>query len=474
MALNLDEYRSRMACGPAQGIAGVENHIIVADCLEVLELLPDDCVDLIHTSPPYNIDRPYKGQKRDLHPLEAYLEFLQAVIVQLKRIVKPNGSIFWQTGYTQFQNGIQGDILPIDMVSYGLFHEEPIPLVLWDRIIWRYFGGMAFKRKFTNRHETILWYVRPTSGGTAAPYFDVDKIRERTRELDKRNNFWGRNPGNVWEVDRVAFGSTQQSSHIAVYPEEVTERIIRACSPPDALILDPFSGSGTTLKVARGLGRRWIGVEIVEDYAVESEVRLGYQQANEPASLASGIIKTEIFAGRRGTLSIETVANQLSWWLQAIDLSGLRHRFDAIVDEALHDESPSKLRKRQGWETLDSWIESRSPKDPVVLADGLLLEDYKLRHAWNGALRYRTALRRLESLVASFSNCVDPSQYVVSIIENEPSSFRLHQGVIELKEPRRRLKEHALETYGSRTAPAEPIPALQVAEAKMYQPKMPL
>lgn len=474
MQLTLDEFKRRLVADPQRSLAAVESYVVVADCLEVLELLPDDSVDLVHTSPPYNIDRPYKGQKRDLHPLEAYLDFLQAAIFQLKRVLKANGSIFWQTGYTQFQNGVQGDILPIDMVSYRYFHDPPTPLALWDRIIWRYFGGMAFKRKFTNRHETILWYVKPTSEGVAEPYFDVDAIRESTRELDKRNNFWGRNPGNVWEVDRVAFGSTQQSSHIAVYPEEVTERIVRACSRPNDLVLDPFAGSGTTLKVSRSLGRRWIGVEIVPEYARESVIRLGYQQPSEPLSLASAIIKHEIFGGRRATLPLQAVVNQLSWWLDGVDLNKLRGDFDELVGEAVADDSPSKFQKRRAWETLQSWIESEPPRDVAVLADRLLIEDYKLRHAWNGALRYRTALEQLETLVLLLSNCPDRCQFVLSIIQNEPSSFELHEGAVELREPRKRLKERSVETYSLRAAAAQPYTAGEEREAEAYQPKMPL
>lgn len=474
MLVTLEEFKQKVLSHPSSKLPAVENHIVVGDALEILELLPNECVDLIHTSPPYNIDRPYKGQRRDLHPLDAYLEFLQAVISEFKRILRPNGSIFWQTGYTQFQNGIPGDILPIDVLTYSYFHAPPQRLVLWDRIIWRYFGGMAFKRKFTNRHETIFWYVKPDSDGMAEPYFDVDKVRESLRELDKRNNFWGRNPGNVWEVDRVAFGSTNQSSHVAVYPEEITERIIRACSPPGGLILDPFSGSGTTPKVARSLDRRWIGVEVVEEYARESLVRLGYQQPSERLTLASAIIKKEIFGGRRATLPIAVVVSQLSWWLEAVDLRALRDRFNEIVREALNDDTPSKFQKRRAWQTFESWIGSQPPIDVVVLADRLLLEDYKLRRAWNGALRYRTALEHLEALILTFSNCPDRPEFVVSIIQNEPSSFRLHEGAIELNEPQKRLKERPVETYRTRSASTDQMALAEEPEPETYQARMPL
>ncbi len=229
--------------------------IICGDSLEVLPHLPDDSVDLIHTSPPYNIEKPYASGITDKAPLSEYLEFLDSVIGEIKRVVRPGGSIFWQTGYTQYDEA-GSEIVPIDHLSHVMFRGDPHPVQLWDRIIWRYWGGHAFTKKFTNKHETIMWCVKPG----AEPRFCVEEVRERAKSYDKRNNFWGRNPGNVWDVDRVAFGSSGQTSHIAVFPEEVTERIVRACSSPDDFVLDPFSGSGTVAKVARGLGRRWLGI----------------------------------------------------------------------------------------------------------------------------------------------------------------------------------------------------------------------
>ena len=95
------------------------------------------------------------------------------------------------------------------------------------------------------------------------------KYENAAKGYDKRNNFWGRNPGNVWEVDHVAYGTTGQTSHIVVFPEEISERIVRAWSAPGDLVLDPFSGSGTVATVAQGLGRRWLGIEIVPNSAKE-------------------------------------------------------------------------------------------------------------------------------------------------------------------------------------------------------------
>jgi adenine-specific DNA-methyltransferase len=174
---------------------------------------------------------------------------LGEVIGHLGRVMQDGASVFWQTGYTQTEGGIQ----PIDMHTHALFQEAGF--TLWDRIIWHYLGGKAFRDKFTNRHETIMWYWKPGGG---RPAFTVDPIRVALAEHDARNNFWGRNPSNVWTVDRVAFGSKTQTEHIAVFPEAVSERILRACTRPGDLVLDPFSGSGTVAKVAHSLGRDWL------------------------------------------------------------------------------------------------------------------------------------------------------------------------------------------------------------------------
>ena len=215
---------TRYLCKPpherlcADKLRSLDNHIFVGDAIETLSALPDNCIDLVHSSPPYNIDKPYELSISDKSSINDYRTFLEHSIAQLKRVVRPGGSIFWQTGYTQ-ASGSSREIIPIDLLSYEFFRQSPNEVMLWDRIIWRYWGGHAFTKKFTNKHETIMWYVKKG----AAPLFSADAVRERAKEYDKRNNFWGRNPGNVWEVDRVAFGTTEQTSHIAVFPEEVID-----------------------------------------------------------------------------------------------------------------------------------------------------------------------------------------------------------------------------------------------------------
>ena len=413
-------------------LCDLENHVICGDALEVLATLPSDCVDLVHTSPPYNIDRPYEMSPADKSSEDDYFHFLEQAIRQIKRVVRPGGSVFWQTGYTQ-DEGLSREIIPIDLRSYEMFRKEPEPFLLWDRIIWRYWGGHAFTKKFTNKHETILWYVK----GGGEPSFSVDAVRERAKEYDKRNNFWGRNPGNVWEVDRVAYGSIEQTSHIAVFPEELTERIVRACSEPGSLVLDPFAGSGTVPKVAHSLGRRWLGIEISPVYATEASVRVGYQQPSEADSLASELIKHIGFGDKKGEKEITELERKLLVWASQQDLTKSRIAFQEDIESVFSDGSGRNTVKQQIWRKYDRLLGSRTAShEAISLADRLLMRCYKLRQHFNGVTRFDSALSALEGVIDQFTSGSFVS-LVTRIATQEPSSYELNKECLGLRSPQR-------------------------------------
>jgi len=234
------------------------------DCRDALRLCPGDWAALVHTSPPYNIGRRYKDFL-DARQIDQYQAFLREVISELSRILRPGGSVFWQTGYTEKRyessGRTDGGIVLLDSLSLPVFTQ--CGFVLWDRIIWNYFGSMAFKSKFTNRHETILWFVR-SAPNHAGPAFYLDEVREMAVSYDGRNHILGRNPGNVWQAERVAYGSSGQTTHPAVFPEEISEKIIRGCTTPGDIVIDPFMGSGTACKVSLTLGRQFLGCDISE------------------------------------------------------------------------------------------------------------------------------------------------------------------------------------------------------------------
>ena len=444
-------------------VRSLENHIVVGDAVDVLSTLPDNCVDLVHSSPPYNIDKPYELGAPDKSSIGEYCAFLERSITQLKRIVRPGGSIFWQTGYTQSSRGSR-EIIPIDLLSYDFFRQNPNRFALWDRVIWRYWGGHAFTKKFTNKHETIMWYVKEG----AEPFFSADAVRERAKEYDKRNNFWGRNPGNVWEVDRVAFGMTEQTSHIAVFPEEISERIVRACSQPGDLVLDPFAGSGTVPKVAHGLGRRWLGVEISPLYASEAAIRIGYQQPSEADSLASEIIKKIGFNGKRGVIRVVDLKRRLSEWASQISVQQLWKSYQRDIDSVFQVSNGRNAIKRGIWAKYDSLLDGKGGlSDPVKTADHMLLSCYRLRRHFNGVTRYRSALTALTEVSVSIAGDADGT-YLKAIARQEPSSFKLTVSHIEFLS----LKRHVA-TEGSERVRV-PIEALLSGDTVSIQKQMPL
>ncbi len=428
---------TRYLCDPPSDRLGIdqmgrlENHIVVGDAVDVLSALPDSCVDLVHSSPPYNIDKPYELSASDRSSISDYSAFLERSISQLKRVVRPGGSIFWQTGYTQ-SSGDSREIIPIDILSYEFFRRNPNPCLLWDRIIWRYWGGHAFTRKFTNKHETILWYVKQG----AEPVFSADAVRERAKEYDKRNNFWGRNPGNVWEVDRVAFGTTGQTSHIAVFPEEISERIVRACSEPGDLVLDPFAGSGTVPKVSHGLDRRWLGIEISPVYASEAAIRIGYQQPSEADTLASELIKRVGFNGKRGILRLVDLKRKLSVWATRASVQQLWESYRRDIDSVLQDANGRNSTKRDIWIKYDSLLDNQgTPSNPVQTTDHMLQRCYKLRQRFNGVTRYRSALSAMTKVSDNIAGDRGET-YLRKVAQQEPSSFQLTTSHLEFLSPK--------------------------------------
>ena len=417
---------------PARDVSGDlvsrADRLICGDALEVMKRLPDNSVDLVHTSPPYNIAKPYAHSTSDQSSPLDYVRFLTSAIAELKRVLRPGGSLFWQTGYTQ-PNGTAAGIEPIDFLSHDLFRAAPTPLTLWDRIIWRYWGGHAFTKKFTNKHETILWFVKPGR----EPYFDVDQVRERSKSYDKRNNFWGRNPGNVWEVDRVAFGSTGQTSHIAVFPEEISERIVRSCSRPGNLVLDPFAGSGTVPAVARGLNRRWLGIEISPQYIDEAAIRVGRRQPTEFESLAAALMIELAFQVTSDKRRIFDIVAALCAWMETLNIESLQSEFEADVGKTLGTRNGRNGAKQQVWKKYDErlGITAAEIDHPISFVDRLLCARYKLRRHLNGVSRYRSALETLVALRDALTHDTR-IDFLARIAEQEPSSFRVDGDMIAL------------------------------------------
>lgn len=128
-------------------------------------------------------------------------------------------------------------------------------LLFVNLIIWYYKTGMGAHRFFSNRHEEILWYAK-----TKKYYFNLDSVRipfdERTKEMYKRDKRLnpvsiekGKNPTNVWQIERLISNSWERVGHPTQKPLEVIRRLVKGLSYPGSLVLDFFAGSGTTGRV---------------------------------------------------------------------------------------------------------------------------------------------------------------------------------------------------------------------------------
>ncbi len=213
------------------------------DCLDLLKLLPDDSIDLILIDPPYNLDLAVWDN------YENYIEWASKWIDESYRVLSKNGNMIIFGG-TQFQSAKSGDLIEI---IYHCRHNTKFRLV--NTIIWYYKNGMSAHRYFANRHEEIIWLTK-----TDKYYFDLDSVRIKysdadlelalkDKRLNPANVRKGKNPTNVWEIGRLNGNSLERVGHPTQKPLEIIRRLVKSLSYPDSIVLDFFSGSGTTGRV---------------------------------------------------------------------------------------------------------------------------------------------------------------------------------------------------------------------------------
>lgn len=238
-------------------IKSIYNSVIHGDSLSIMKRMPSKSINLIITSPSYEVGKEYE----DNGTFDEYLEFHKEIIKESKRILKNNGAIYWNVAQTPKN----GEILPLGAIFYNLFKNQGFYLKNW--IIWRFDGGLNCKKRLSGRYENVLWFVKNPDNFI----FNLDKIRITPKwKNDKRNNPKGKNPtdfweftleNSVWDINRVVNVSKEKTEHPCQFPEKMIERIIKASSNKKGLILDMFNGSGTACKVAKDLNRKFIGID---------------------------------------------------------------------------------------------------------------------------------------------------------------------------------------------------------------------
>lgn len=239
------------------------------DCSKLLKRIPDESVNLIITSPPYCIGKAYEDPHDDI---ETFKKQHESIFDDLYRVLKPGGSICWQVGYHVSDRCV----IPLDYIVYDIFTNKSAqlkhPLILRNRIIWTFGHGLNSTKRFSGRHEMILWFTKGDQD-----VFSLDDIRVPQKYPGKRSykgpnkgnlsgNPLGKNPSDVWDIPNVKAKHVEKTEHPCQFPVAIPQRLIRALTSPDGLVFDPFMGSGTTGVAAYVESRRFVGAEILEEY----------------------------------------------------------------------------------------------------------------------------------------------------------------------------------------------------------------
>ena len=251
------------------------NKIINGDCLEVLRKLPDESIDLVVTSPPYNLKnstgngmKDGRGGKwanaaliegyenyDDCMPNDEYAKWQHEVLLECLRVIKDDGAIFYNHKW-RVQAGLIQD-------RRDIVYDVPLRQI----IIWQRKGGINFNSG----------YFLPT-------YEVIYLIAKKNFKLAPHSNRYG----DVWDIMQE-----QRNDHPAPFPVELIDRIVSSTTAK--VILDPFMGSGTTAVVAAGLGRNFIGIEKSAKYCEAAKERLEKNKLNpEVAKFHQPVLFSEI------------------------------------------------------------------------------------------------------------------------------------------------------------------------------------
>ena len=229
--------------------------VISGDAVAELAKLQAASVDLVIADPPYNLGKDY-GAGSDSFTHEDYLAFTKSWLGEADRVLKPGGSLYVFMGFrfiSYLYACLEGDM--------GYRFQN------W--IVWHYTQGMGKTKGFSPRHDDVLLFSKGR-----AKTFNLDAVRVPQKYYRARNNMRGANPGDVWEFSHVHYSNPNRQQHPTQKPEGLIERMVLASSNEGDVVLDPFSGSGTTLRVCQQLKRSAVGVEVNEDYVKQARARL--------------------------------------------------------------------------------------------------------------------------------------------------------------------------------------------------------
>lgn len=247
----------------------VENQIIQGDLFDTIDLLPENSVDLMIIDPPYNLSKNFNGLNFNGRSNQEYIEYLESWFPKVIRLLKKDASLY-----------ICGDW----KCSAALYEVTSKYLKVRNRITWQREKGRGASSNWKNCTEDI-WFATVSDDY----YFDVNAVKQKKRVIapykqDGKPKDWQENddgkyrltcPSNFWDDISIPFWSMPENTdHPTQKPEKLIAKLILASSAPNAVVFDPFLGSGTTAVTAAKLGRRFFGIELNQEYCMWALKRL--------------------------------------------------------------------------------------------------------------------------------------------------------------------------------------------------------
>ena len=257
----------------------IENKTLNCDLLEALKFLPDEFADLIIIDPPYNLTKNFNGTKFNARSDKRYDEYLATWFPEVCRKLKPSGSLY-----------ICGDWKCTSSLQRAVEKE----LTILNRITWQREKGRGAKSNWKNGMEDI-WYAVKNPDDY---YFDVEAVKIKRKVIapykvdgkpkdwqeSEEGNFRLTYPSNFWDDISIPFWSMPENTdHPTQKPEKLYAKLILASSKENDIVFDPFLGSGTASVTAKKLGRRFVGIELNEEYSLLAQKRLN--KADEDKSI---------------------------------------------------------------------------------------------------------------------------------------------------------------------------------------------
>ncbi len=248
----------------------VSASIECVDNLQFMRKLDEGSMHLIVTSPPYNLGKEYEKNRS----LDVYKEEQAATIAEAVRVLHPSGSICWQVG----NYVADGEIFPLDAILYPMFKVHG--LQLRNRIVWTFGHGLHCQKRFSGRHETILWFTKSSNYK-----FNLDAVRIPAKYPNKKHfkgpskgelsgHPLGKNPGDVWDIPNVKANHVEKEDHPCQFPVGLVERLVLALTDDGDSVLDPYVGVGSSAVAALKSGRNAYGCDTSRSYIEIAKERL--------------------------------------------------------------------------------------------------------------------------------------------------------------------------------------------------------